>query len=64
MTTAQAEGDPNYQSLPRIGGTSQGIRGRSGYNSLNAHSNGTASAGQFQRGYSAQTPGQGIPIIR
>ena len=61
MTTAQADGDQNFQSLPRIGGTSQGTR-RPGYNSLNTHSNGTASAGNFSRGLSAQNPG--LPVIR
>ena len=63
MTTAQPE-DGNYQSLPRIGGTSQGTRSRPGYNSLNTHSNGTASAGNFSRGLSANNAGQNLPVIR
>ena len=37
MTTANAESD-NYQSLPRIGGTSHGTRSRPGYNSIGTHS--------------------------
>ena len=56
--------EDGYQSLPRIGGTSQGTRSRHGYNSLNVHQNGTASAGHFQRGYSASHAGQQLPVIR